>query len=477
MSHSPAADQLVPVTGARYGASWRDAGVVAMTAVLTSGLFAAVVGLGSKQREVSARNTVTFVGSLWTGAFGAGSSVSGRGSIAGLLTVSGDVSVTFVPLTITVVTMAATLGVFRRVTRDRTRARDTLLDALLAALLAAVPMLVVALLVRGGVSGVDLPAGVSLQAGPDPLRAFLCTFATVAVVLGAAVLVRRAHDWVAAPLVAFAWLLALTPVAGAVVALAVLLTGRGPFERLEVGGGGFDARDWLAVTVLVIAYAANVGVWALTLGGVGRLQVGAGGLGQHAVVGHRLTFFTAHPVHEPSLWVCVALTPLLLAASAYVVVRRCRGGTRGGVLRALGLWLAGLVVLVPLMVHASALHLSMRGVGLQPVGGLLTGLIPTLTCPGSGICAYVSPALLQQAKEAADAMSRQQVSTLWGAAGPAMLSTTLLLVGYACLLAGIAGAWTVLRDGAALRGAGPARPRPRPRRAADGRRGSASRPR
>lgn len=429
--------------------------LVALTAVLTSGVFSALVGVGSKQRVVSARNTVTLIGALWTGTFGADSSLGGRGTIAGLLTVGVDVGVGFVPLTITLVTMAATIRVFRRVTRDCVQAREALWVAGGAALLAGAAMAVVALVMqssRGDLAhdlpAIPLPSGFELHAGPQVGVAFLLTVAAVAVVLAGAVLLRRdwlgpglavtAHDVLRAPLVALGWLLALTPVAGAVVALVVLIAGRGPFERAELTSG-FGARDWLAVAVLVVAYAANIGVWALTLGAAGRLQVTASGLGEQATLGHHLPFFTGDQVQEPSLWICVAIAPLLLICSAYVVVRAAR--SRGAVVSGLVIWVAGLLVLVPLMVRESAAHVTVTGTGLQPLGGLLTGPLASVDCAGSrsAVCAYLPPALVQQARDAADTLSGQQYASVTATLGPAMLTTTLLLVGYGVVVAVLIG--------------------------------------
>ena len=364
---------------------WGGSAVVATTTVLTSLLFSLVLALVGRQSGMGVRDTLTVMAGLMTGAFGA----DVRGSVRG---VGADVGA--FPLTITLLSLGLTVMVFRRVTAAYACASDAVVAAGRAALMSALAMMVAAL--------VFTTRSDQTRVGASPAGAFFLTLIIVLMVLGLTVLMRRdwlragatrvVHDWVRAPLLGLVAMLLLLPVAGVVAALAVLLFGSGTSGYTTTLTG----EQWRLIVVSAIAYAANIGLWTLTLGAGGKVGVfgleqfldliqgissSLGGDVEEIPLGGRLTWFTG-TFHEPGLWVAVALTPLCLALAAVIVVRaagfRARTDRTGpAALRGLTLWLVSLLLAVPFAVRLANVHTRIDG----PLG---ISLSPTVGASGAG---------------------------------------------------------------------------------------------
>ncbi|MEP9384009.1 hypothetical protein [Nocardioides sp. KR10-350] len=363
---------------------WRTAGTVAAATVGSALLLSLVLAFVGKQPDVSVHDTFTLMTALMTGAFGA--SFGGSAEDSGI---SVNASASAIPLTITLVALAATVIVFRRATAGYGRPLEALIDALRAALICGLVMMIFALVFTADSDGTKIHA--------SAVGAFFLTLILVFGVLAVTVLLRRdwlhahwaqlLHDWARAPILGLVAVFALLPVAGIIAALAVLLIGKGSSGYT----GDFTGADWRLVVIGVIAYAGNLGLWAITLGTCGKVGVfgidqilsmvsslseSLGGDSQEFPTGGRLTWFTG-TFHEPGLWVTVVLTPLLLAAAAYAVVRATGYAGKGhpagpSALRGLLVWVVALLVAVPIFVRVANLHAHVEGpfgIDLSPAVG------------------------------------------------------------------------------------------------------------
>ena len=365
---------------ALLGANPAGAVLVAGALVGTSLVVSLMLSLIGRQDGMGVRDTLTMTTALMAGAFGADL----EGSIQG---VAGQVGA--VPLTITLITLAVAIIVFRRVTAGHQRASAGLLLAARSAVAAALVMMAFA---RAFTTTSD-----GARVGVSVLGAFVLTLVIVFLVLALVVLLRRdwlrsrflraLYEWAAAPVLGLAVALALLPLAGLIAGLAVLLFGSGTSAYTSSLSGG----EWRLVIVGAIAYAGNLGLWAITLGASGTVGVfglqhyldlingfaGAwGGDGLGLPTGGRLTWFTG-TFQEPGLWVSVALTPLCLALSAYGVVRasgvrRRADPCRPLALRGLALWVVSLLGAVPCVVRLANVHAHLVGpfgISLTPTVG------------------------------------------------------------------------------------------------------------
>ena len=360
--------------------NWIGSATVAGAVVGTSLALALVLTLIGHQSGMGVRDTLTLMTALMTGAFGADVGGSGGGV---------EAHVGAFPLTITLVTLAVAVVVFRRVTAGYQRASDAVADAGRAALISGLAMMVFALVFTTKSDGTKL--------GASPVGAFFLTLLIVFLLLALVVLMRRdwlrtrvtqvVHDWVRAPVLGLAAILVALPFAGIIAALAVLLFGSGTSGYTSSFSGG----DWRLSVIGVIAFAGNLGLWAVTLGTGGKVGVfgldkyadlinglssSLGGDSRDIPTGGRLGWFTT-TFHEPGLWVTLVLTPACLAFGAYAVVRasgyRSRTDATGPVaLRGLALWVASLLVAVPYFVRLANVHTRIDGpfgIALSPAVG------------------------------------------------------------------------------------------------------------
>lgn len=364
----PAADQAGPVvprvdlTRLLVG-NWLGAGLVAASALLTSGLLAVVVALLGKPVDFGLDNSLTLVAVLMTGAFGA--DLTAEFSVLGI---DAEAGIGAFPLTITIVALAVAVLVFRRVTAGYTRALDALADATRAALLLGLAMMLVALIFRsdsrefGRGWGAELSQSFDARIvfGAHAAGAFGLGFLLLLVVLASACLVRdgwwpeqveRVRAWVAAPLYGVGMLGLLLPVAG-LVGLGLLMVSGDAVDN-ATDPTGDDLRISVA---LVLATLASGGMWLLGLGAGGAFGTRAGGDGRVEDLHH-----LAHYAEEsPGLWAAPLVTLAVLGLVTYLVAHRARAGQ---LLPALGGWVVTLIVVVPFLVRLSGLHAAIEGRG------------------------------------------------------------------------------------------------------------------
>jgi len=358
--------------------NWAGSALVAAVVIGVAVVFGLVLAVFSIRHGVSFWQILVAGVSLGAMAFGADAVASAD---------EGGGSVGAFPLTITLAAFAAGVYAFRRMTRTYPRALDALIDAGRVALISGVLMMVLTLVFKTTVDGA--------RTGASSVGALFMTLVLTFLVLAAAVLLRRdwlqhrvtrtVHDWVKAPVTGVVWLLLFLPVAGTVAALAILLVGDGSGEATA----GLTGADWRAVIAGVVAYAGSGGLWAVTLGSLGKLGVfgdiadfiGLASGFSSALGGEEtpdiptsggLLFFTGD-ANEPGLWVCVFLAPLALAIGVFGVVRGA--GHRGGraqdlvPLRGLGLWVVSLLVVLPVLFRIANVHVSIDAGPFGEVGG------------------------------------------------------------------------------------------------------------
>ncbi|WP_415141623.1 hypothetical protein [Nocardioides sp.] len=362
--------------------NWAGSALVAVFAVGVPGVLATILMLLMKPDGFGVDNTLTGIASGMTMAYGADFGAKGSTEVFGG-TYSGHAGLGAMPLTLTVLGLLAAILVFRRVTARYTSAVDALLDAVRVALISGVAMMVIALIFRssglkfGDASGLVDEAlsevgdsHIDLKYGPGIAGSLFMTFLMLFVVLALSVFLRRdwlrarplevVHDWLAVPLRALAWLFALLPIAGIVVAIALFTIGDGTSEVTT----GFGFMDWVKLGAAAVAWAGNLGMYGITLGAVGQLGGWSSASGESTSEARHLTYFTGDQVQEPGLWVTVALTPILLVAIAYFVTQggwRSRAtappaADRGPGLRNLAVWVVSMLVAVPLFVRMANVH-------------------------------------------------------------------------------------------------------------------------
>lgn len=362
VSVSPAVGRLVQTV---LVGNWAGAAVVAATAVGVAGFLSTLLGLIAKPGDFGIDNTLTMIAVLMTSTFGGDLTVTSE--IPGI---HGGGSLGLFPLTITLLTVAATILAYRRVTVRYRSGLTAFADGVRAAFLAAIPFLVVTFLFRS--DNDDFGPGALSAFADDDYRvsiggshtgAFFMTFLVLVVVLGVATLMRRhwlgeraarVHDWVAAPIAGVSTLAVLLPVAGAIAWFALLLLGDG------ADTGDLDLDGWMSVIAGAVIYAGNAGLALVTLGAAGKLGASAEGTAnaagqdwsQDQSIAHGLTWFTGE-WGEPGLWVAVIVTPLWLAAGAYVAARKAG---RIGPGKGIAAYVVSLLVAIPVLVRLAGIH-------------------------------------------------------------------------------------------------------------------------
>jgi hypothetical protein len=377
--------------------------VTAATATVVSGLLATVLGLASRQPAMDGHDTLTLIGLVWSATWGVH-----PGADAGLGTLQAAATARATPLTLTLLTLAATVAVHRRSTRKLPAGVAALVGAV-AAVLTGLAMLVVAAVCHEGLptltAGVIVPrlgplgrvplvsglvertlASVHARLGTSALSGLGHAAVVTLVALLLALLAERAPTgspaWrrigivVAPALTGLARGALLLPAAGLVGGAVVGLTGRGTGAELPFPLHG---PQWAALVSAALAYSANAGLWLLSLGVGGRLHASADLAGHGFDLTARVGAL-ADRVHEPGLWVAVVLTPLVLGWASYAAARRARrDGSPWGWLPA---WTGAVLVAAPLLTWGSRLtlagsvdHLTGLVPGL-PLGSLLGGLLP-----------------------------------------------------------------------------------------------------
>jgi hypothetical protein len=341
--------------------NWVGAGLTAATALGVSGVLATALGLLAKPADFGWDNSLTMVAWIMTSAFGADLNIDFE-----LFDSSVSATLGLFPLTVTIISLAAAVLVFRRLTRGYSRAVDALGDAVRAALLFGLGLMVVALVFRADSDEFGRGWGRELQGlyktrlefGVDAAGAFFLGFLVLLAVLVASCLarrewwpapVRRIQDWLVAPLYGLAAVGLLLPIAGLIGLGLLLITG----ETIENTDPTTD--DILASLALYAGLLANGGYWLISLGAGAALQSrGEEVGGSTSVESHHLPYFADD---DPGLWAAPAVMVALLLVATYVVARK--SPTPARILPNLGIWVAVVLVTTPLFVRVTSLHAAM----------------------------------------------------------------------------------------------------------------------
>lgn len=364
--------------------NWVGAGLVAVGALVSSGVLALVVALLGKPTDFGLDNSLTLVATLMTGAFGA--DLTAGFSVTGY---EADASVGAFPLTITIAALAAAGFVFRRVTASYARAIDALGDAARAALIFGVSLMVIALVFRsdsrefGRGWGAELARSFDARIawGADAAGAFVLGFLILFLVLAAACFVRGGwwpprveslREWLSAPLYGVGVFAALLPLAGIVGLLLLLVSGDALDEATDPTGD--DVRISIA---LIVSTLASGGMWLLGLGAGAAFGSHSGGTDGDTSDTHHLAHFAEE---SPGLWATPVVMLAVLVVTCLLVARR---SPRHRLTHNLLVWVGVVLVTTPLFVRLSGLHadieVSGRGENYDAFGSIgLVGWQATL---------------------------------------------------------------------------------------------------
>ncbi len=340
--------------------NWLGAGLVAATALVTSGVLAVAVALLGKPTDFGWDNSLTLVAALMTGAFGA--DLTAEFDVSGF---EADAAIGAFPLTITILSLIAALVVFRRVTASYTRGIDAVGDAARAALIFGLALMVIALVFRSDTREFGRGWGAELSRsfdariafGADAAGAFFLGFLILLVVLAGACLVRggwwsprveKVRDWVAAPLYGVGVFAALLPLAGAIGFGLLMISGDAVDDATDPSG-----EDLRITVALVLSMLASGGMWLLGLGAGGAFGTQSGGTDGNASDTHHLAYFTDE---SPGLWAAPVVALAAMAVTALLVARRA---PRHRLAPNLLVWVAAVLVTTPLFVRLSGLHASL----------------------------------------------------------------------------------------------------------------------
>ena len=348
------------------GGDWRGPALVAATAVGVAGILSTIVALLVKPTDFGLDNSLTLVAWLTTAAFGANLNVDAR--ITGA-SVQADISAA--SLTITLLSLACAVLVFRRVTAKHPNAGAALFDAVRAALLTAAPLTIIALVFRA--DGKEFGRGwgnelanlfdARLAFAPSAVGAFFGGLLVVLLTLVCATLFRRdwwplrlqqAADLLTAPAYGVATFALLLPVVGLLGLVLTLLTG----ETVQ-DSDPTDGSIWNSLG-LFFALLGNGGYWFLGLGtGAG---FGARGSDSDGTSSDQEVHHLAHYANDAwGLW----LAPLVVLAVVVVTTRAVvRRSPREHLVRDLIIWVGLVLLTSPVWTYASGLHAGMDVAGM-----------------------------------------------------------------------------------------------------------------
>lgn len=343
--------------------NWLGAGIIAVSTAFTAGLLGLLLALLAKPADFGLENTLTLATMLATGAFGA--DAQGEVSTSEVLELSGHGSLGTFPFTITLAALAVAVFLFRRITRGYPSGLLALADGARAALIFGICLWLPALIFtssneemgRGwamdlAADELGLEAELSASAGGALALGFLILFT----VLALSVLCRRdwwtgrmlhLRDWIAAPIAGWATFSLLLPLAGVIGFLAMAFTG----ESTDVEVSGDETR---LIGALVIAFLANGGFALLGLGAGTKVGSSADGTDMSSQEEWSRLWGSISD-DEPGLWVSPFVLVAVLAMTAFIVMRKAG---RARALPALGVWLASFLLVVPLLVRLTSLHVA-----------------------------------------------------------------------------------------------------------------------
>jgi len=296
---------------------------------------------------------------LWAGSmFGADMRMTlgggGMGQVA--------LTVGFVPLGFTVLTLAVTVLVWRRVTSRCTSASTIVVDAIRAALVAAILMLIVALATTSSMADSFPVADYTVTMGTSAVGAFFSTLLVTAIVLTLAGLAGRSLFPGRAVPIASAIGAMVKGLAAFVVTATVLGLVLGLVSSIQAiknlpsdlpFGGNLNGL----VAAIAVAYSGTTGFWYTALGSFSSthatingypIQVASRGLSDMAST-------------NGAWWLLVLMPIAALAIGAFFALRGHRTSTDG--LWALGTFCASFLIAVPILGYFANVRLSFTATG------------------------------------------------------------------------------------------------------------------
>jgi hypothetical protein len=345
--------------------NWLGAGLTAGTALAVAGILSTLLALMAKPEDFGVDNGLTLVATLLAATFGADLVLD-----LSFDEQSASAHVGMFPLTVTILALAAAALVFRRVTARYARAMDAVADAARAALLLGLAVMLVAIVFRGDNDemgrgwGAELSSnGLGFQAswGPSIVGAFFLSFLVLLTSLVAVLFatrrdwwpasVQRVHDWTAAPLYGIGTIFLMLPVAGIVGLLLLIFTG----EALHDNDPTDD--DLSAGIALIFGLIASGGFWLISLGAGAAYGSTSheSGSGSDSNDLHHLAHYAED---TPGLWAAPVVMLVVLFLAAFTVARRTAAPQR--ILGNLGVFVALLLLALPLISRLTSLHAGMR---------------------------------------------------------------------------------------------------------------------
>lgn len=399
----PGADlgQLLGKAQTLRGLDWMGPARVAGAILGVAALLAVLIGLGLRPGlpglHWTLHTTILFFGMLWAGAFGA--DVSAHASAA---SVHAHAGIGAAPLTITILAFAVGVWLFRRYTRHLSTAGSVFGFALRTAVITGIPPLVASWFLHadmqtlahlfgqgeGSLDGVN--AG-GLTVGFSSWGSLLGAFLLTLVVLGGATLLRGdlfgqnasdlvqrvapARTYLVGPVVGFATFTLILVPAGLIGAASIWAFHFGSSSE----SGSLTWHEWMNLIAGAITYAPNVALHLLALGSGGHEVASASTSVMNVSYSQArgLAYLSGNDTGiNHGMWIAVVLAPVVLFATAYVVLRSARGlSLRESGVR-LATWLVSLLAAVPVLFHFASLraHGSVTG---------LNGLTDQLGTSGS----------------------------------------------------------------------------------------------
>jgi len=386
-----ALSSIVPkVLGGNLAGVILTAATAVATALVLSLIFGLVINstlsslMGDAQ--VSGLSLRVILG-MWTGSvFGANMSLTMGGTSSGQMAMT----IGFVPLGFTVLTLALTVIVWRRMTRHYTSVSVVIVDAIRVAIVAALLVLIVALVTTSSLTdSLGYTGGYSIKLGSSAVGAFFSTALVMAVVLILAGLTGR--NLFSASVAPFAQ--AVGSAIKGLVAFAVVLTVVGLVMGIvSTTTASNDIPSSLPLSgnitglaaASAVAYCGAFGLWYAALGAFGTVQASVNG----QVIPNASTGLAGMASSNNAWWLLVLLPLGALAVGAIVAVRGHH--TRRDALGTLGTFCVSVLVAVPIFGHFANLRLSLNTTGYlatvfdMGIGDLLNSLgLPYGTSAGS----------------------------------------------------------------------------------------------
>lgn len=414
-ARSTASELTQAVTG-----DWPAAIRVAGTTLGVSLLLAVVFGLASRPAfgnpHWGLKATLCWISWVWESIFGV--DVVGQAHASGSLSAVGlgatghmaaTASLGAMPLTLTVITLAAAAIAFRRASAAHPSALAALFLAVKTALLTALALGLVSVLISfndtdlinllGTGNGTVSSAVGQWQAIGDRSLALSLSSAQavgvsftllLAVLLATALtggerfrhpLGARVQRWLSVPLQSAIRLCLALMVGGLLFELVTWqVRWHTAWPAGSFGGRGkpphLSPAQWVDAFAAAIAYAGNAGLLALGLGSGSTVgfsasgQASASGLSMSSATGapHGIAWWAGSDHLAAGIWLALLITPAVLAYLTWSIAR-----SNPGNLRALITWVCSLAVLVPLLGFLANLTATGRAYGETNAWGLVHG--------------------------------------------------------------------------------------------------------